>query len=185
MATRVKRINVSITKAELYNTTYTFATQPSTSGDITTRVVVDRIWWTADRNMYQQQTFSLNCGGVPAVWFTANSNGPYLQPEYYGVLGPNNINGVQFVGSSSTNLINNQWNGGATVLETPGLGASLSGSGFWINARGSYFPPAVTSWCIPPSFYSSVGENLTLTATINATSTNVACLVSLICIGEY
>lgn len=184
MATRVKRINVSITKAELLNTTYTFATQPSTSGDITTRVVVDRIWWIADQQS-QQQNFSLNCGGVPAVWFTANTTGPYLQPQYFGVLGPNGNRGVQFVGSSSTNLINNQWYGGATQLETPNLGASLSGSGFWINPRQSLSPFAVTSWCIPASFYSSVGENLTLTATVSATSTDVACLVSLICIGEY
>lgn len=159
MATRVKhlRITTSITADGTFqNVTSHTTNTPSTAGDITTRVLIDRITVDGLDPTIPQTRFRLQCGGIDVARFSTNT------------LGSNSI--LVLSGSNSTSYFTNADGSGLGFLD-------LSGSG--ILASGS----TDVQWFCPAQFYSQVGDFFQILVS-NGGGT-VSTNLNLICIGEY
>lgn len=159
MATRVKhlRITTSITADDsLQNVTSHTTNTPSTAGDITTRVLIDRITVAGLNTSNPVASFRLQCGGIDVARFSTSN------------LGSNSI--LVLSGSNSTSYSTNSTSGALRFLDLSGSGALLS-SGIDVQ------------WFCPAQFYSQIGDYFQI-AVSNGGGT-VSTNLNLICIGEY
>ena len=159
MATRVKhlRITTNITADDsLQNVTSHTTNTPSTAGDITTRVLIDRITVDGLNASNPITSFRLQCGGIDVAQFSTNSIGARST--------------LVLSGSNSTSYSTNADSVGLRFLD-------LSGSGV-LNSGGTE-----VQWFCPAQFYSQVGDFFQI-AVSNGGGT-VSTNLNLICIGEY
>ena len=156
MATRIKRIKQTCAFGIL-TPTVTLSEQPSTTGDIVTRVLIDRLT-IINYNASQINTFTVSCGNLIVA-----------SGEWYN---QNTVETIICSGSDSTVM----YQGGAG---SGGRITALAGTG--VSATSTYY----AWWTIPTQFYSVPGESVSITFTNGGGSSQGSIIVSLICIGEY
>lgn len=166
MATRVKRIYQEFNGTGAPNATFTLSENPSTTGDITTRVLIDSIWWVGGSD-----------GGTPSTsYLIINLAGKVVARCYFGGQNPSNsFSNVLITGGDSyTTYSSSQTFGFSGAIPN-----NMSGSG-----QISLIGVGTATWHFPTQFYSSVGDSVTFEQTSQNT-TGLILRVSLICIGEY
>lgn len=166
MATRVKRIYQEFNGTGAPNATFTLSENPSTTGDITTRVLIDSIWWVGGGNTDGFSYYSnlyINLAGKIVARCNTNS------------AGANYFNNLLITGGNSFTLFSTSQTGGTGM----GMPSSVSGTG-QLNAINSFY----ATWHFPTQFYSSVGDSVTFEQS-SPNTTGLILRVSLICIGEY
>jgi hypothetical protein len=161
MATRVKRIYQEFYGTGAPSATFTLSENPSTTGDITTRVLIDSIWWVGG-GVYD--------GSTGSSWLYINLAGKVVARCNQSYPGAGNyFSNVLITGGDSVVIQN------ASV----GSQSNLVGTA-QIIVPGGYF----ASWHFPTQFYSSVGDSVTFEQS-SPNTTGLILRVSLICIGEY
>lgn len=160
MATRVKhlRITTSLTaNGSATDVTNHTTNTPSTTGDITTRVLIDRITVAGLTGASNAVSFQLTCGGIIVTkYVTNNAAGKQL---------------LVLSGSNSTSY-NSTGSGGLQDL-------SFTGSGMMVTSTANFH-----HWFCPAQFYSQVGDTLQILVN-DSVGSSVSVNLNLVCIGEY
>lgn len=173
MATRIKRIQETLGFTGVTSATVTLSEQPSTTGDIITRVLLSRIVL-YNLTASQQLGLVVSVSGTNRIVASATFNLNSGQTT------------VTFSGSDASSYVAfAAGTTGTTVSYAPQVNLSFSGSGT-IPTNSNFGGGSGGWWNIPSSFYTIPGETVTLTLTsYTSGSTTCQAAVTLVCIGEY